>query len=63
MKSERKRLTDRKEIVMNEKDKSHIYKSNTGEFKRCFCIGPENCEDETCLLVKQYREKQNVKES
>lgn len=24
----------------------------------CFCIGPENCKDETCPLVEQYREKQ-----
>jgi hypothetical protein len=27
--------------------------------KRCFCIGPENCSDETCPLVKAYKERKN----
>lgn len=27
--------------------------------KVCFCIGPENCNDDSCKLVKEYREKEN----
>ena len=27
--------------------------------KSCFCIGPENCKDSSCDLVKNYRKKHN----
>jgi hypothetical protein len=27
--------------------------------KACFCIGPENCNDDSCRLVKEYREREN----
>ena len=36
------------------------YKDNKS--KVCFCIGPEKCNDESCPLVKQYKEN-NAKQS
>lgn len=38
-------------------DKSELHKSKTGEMKQCFCIGPENCKDENCKLVQEYKEE------
>ncbi len=36
------------------------YLSKGGTMKRqkvCFCIGPENCSDSECELVKEYRRR------
>ena len=38
------------------KDKSELYIEG-GEGKQCFCVGPENCEDETCSLVEAHKKK------
>ncbi len=27
----------------------------------CFCIGPENCKNKDCQLVKDYKKKQTTK--
>lgn len=34
------------------------YKTN-GYGKICFCVGPENCNDKECKLVKDYLERKN----
>lgn len=41
-------------------DKSEVYFQD-GEAKQCFCIGPENCNDIACELVKKHKEKQRGK--
>jgi len=44
------------------KDKSVIYKDESdGQMKQCFCVGPENCEDNNCTLVQRYKEAQAKK--
>ena len=45
----------RMDKTMNEQK---IYSCNKKP-KVCFCVGPENCNDLTCPLVKRYREKLN----
>lgn len=36
-------------------DKSKLYKDDDGNIKECFCVGPKNCDDDTCILVKRYK--------
>jgi hypothetical protein len=46
------------------KDKSKLYQDdNDKQLKQCFCIGPENCEDEDCVLVKNYKDAHTQKRS
>ena len=33
----------------------------TGRYRNCFCIGPENCEDLNCPLVKKMLEERKLK--
>ena len=34
------------------------YENKNEDYKSCYCVGPENCNDINCKLVKEYREKQ-----
>ncbi len=43
-------------------DKSKMYRDESGQFKQCFCVGPENCEDKNCILVQRHEEAQAKKE-
>jgi len=33
-----------------------VYLCDGPKRKYSYCVGPENCKDETCILVKRYRE-------
>ncbi len=44
--------------ILPNKDK--IYVADDGQIKQCFCVGPENCEDETCELVRKFKEKNEI---
>jgi hypothetical protein len=36
--------------------KNMVYENK--DYKVCACIGPKDCNDTNCKLVKEYREKQ-----
>lgn len=43
---------------MKDKIYNWIYTSDGRNHpKDCYCVGPENCGDRSCKLVKDYREK------
>lgn len=35
-----------------------IYHNKDKDYKLCCCIGPSECSDTNCKLVKEYKEKQ-----
>ena len=47
-------MENNKEYQVYDKSRMHI---ENGEAKECFCVGPENCNDLQCELVKKHKEK------
>lgn len=39
---------------------NQIYESDSKPIKQCFCIGPDKCSDNSCRIVRDYREKQAI---